>query len=263
MAGYGYSYVTDKGFSAFARELEQGVWKEISIKKYNVEDRKPSSPLLDVPRPATWKLRIHWCIADLDAALGITSEELGQLDSEWDAAQRALNLFLASEAESEDAGRRAAAGRLRASLLDGAGTEQTKYTYDAEVDFGYQQLSRAGKEPLEADAKLLGLGPYLQRVERATAALARGLGREPGKKRTMAPSKRLREALAACTTAFNAVHEDLTWLTEHTPPGKHREYLEALHAPLLALLDRYPPHAKPEGGSDEPAPAEPPIPEPA
>jgi hypothetical protein len=263
MAAYGYSYVTDKGFSAFARELEQSAWKDISIKKYNVEDRKPSSPLVEAPRPVIWKLRASWCIADLDAALGLTTEQLMVLDAEWDAAQRALNLYLASEAEHKDADRRAAAVRLRGSLLAGAGAEQTGYTYDEEVDFGYQQLSRADKAPLEADTKLLGLAPYLKRIDHATDALAKGIGREPGKKRAAARSKRLREAVTACTTAFNAIHDELDWLLAHTPAGKHRDALEALHAPFLALLDRYPPRATPEPEPAAPPPDQAPPAQPA
>lgn len=54
MAGFGYSRVTDRAFSAFAYDLSQGAWKDISIKKYvDAEDRKPAS-LVDAPRPVVW-----------------------------------------------------------------------------------------------------------------------------------------------------------------------------------------------------------------
>jgi hypothetical protein len=76
-----------------------------------------------------------------------------------------------------------------------------------------------------------------------------GIGRGPGRKRAAAPSKRLRDAVAACSTAFNVIHDEMAWLIEHTPPGKQRNYLEALHAPFLALLDRYP--ARPASGETE------------
>lgn len=245
MARYGYSFVTDKGFSAFARELDAGAWKGIEIEKYDVADRMPKASLIEASRPVTWKLRLSWGIRDLDEALGVSPEALGQIDTEWDAAQRAFHLYLASEAEQKDPERKAVAERLRGALLAGAGTEQTTYGYEEEVDFGYQQIARAKKAPLEADVQKVGLGPYLARVEEATNALAKGIGREPGKKRA-APSKRLREAMGACSTAFNAVHEDLDFIIEHTRPGKEREMLEALRAPLLALLERYPAKAKGE-----------------
>jgi len=245
MARYGYSFVTDKGLSAFAKELDAGAWGEISIEKYDVADRFPKASLLDAPRQVVWKVRLVWGLRDLDAALGVSPAEHDQLDTEWDASQRAMNLYLASEAEHRDPERKAAALRLRGSLLAGAGTEQTTYGYEEEVDFGYQQVGRAKKEPLAADVEKVGLGPYLQRVEDATNALAKGIGREPGKKRT-APSKRLREAVTVCSTALNAVHEDLDFLIEHTRAGKEREMLEGMRKPLLALLERYPAKVKSE-----------------
>jgi len=252
MAGHGYSYVSNKGFSAFGHELEQGAWKDIAIATYDVADRRPASPLGEAPVLVTLKLRAAWMIRDLDDALGASREVRAELDGEWDAAERALNLYLASEAEHKDPLRRAAALRLRSSLLAGAGTEQTNYDYDAEVDFGLQQISRARKAPLADDVALLGLDSYLQRVEDATNSLAKGIGREPGQKRAGAPSKRLREATAACSATFNAIHETLSFLIEHTRTGKERDRIEALRAPFVSLLDRYPQRAKPE---EEPAEA--------
>jgi hypothetical protein len=253
MARYGYSYVTDKGFSAFGHELELGPWKNVLIKEYDAEDRKPSKSLIEAPREVTWKLRLTWALRDLDDALGISADKLKQYDDEWDASQRALSHYLASEAEHKDPARRAAAGRLRGTLLEGAGTEQTTWGFEAEVDFGYQQIARARKEPLVQDAQLIGLDSYLTRVEEATNALGKALGRDPGGKRTMSPAKRLRDAVATCSTAFNAVHEDLDWIVEHTPAGQQLDTLQAMHAPFLALLERYPKRTKQEG---EEAPAE-------
>lgn len=252
MASYGYSFVTDKAFSAFARDLEQGAWKSVSIAKYDVQNRVPTALLLEAPKPVIWKVRALWSIAALDEALGVASAAaLAELDTEWDASQRALHLFLASAAESKDPAQRDAAVRLRGALLAGAGTEQTRYTYDAEVDYGWHQISVSGRAPLAADVKKVGAGPHLKRIEEATEALARGLGRSAGQKRAVARSKRIREAVVACTQAFNAIHDDIGWLIEHTPSGKHRELLEALHAPFLALLER-----SPQRGSAAAAPEE-------
>jgi len=253
MASYGYSYVVDKGFSAFSRELDEGPWKNISIKNYDTPDRKPITPLAEAPLLTVLKLRVVWVIHDLDEALGSSADKLAQCDGEWDAAQRSFHYYLASEQEHKDQNRRAAAIRIRGALLAGAGTEQTRYSYDEEVDFGYQQLSRARKAPLVDDANLLGLDSHLQRIEDATNALAKALGREPGQKRALAPSRRLRDATTACRTTFNLVHDTLAFLVEHTLPGKERERLEALHAPFLALLERYPAPAKAAPQADEPA----------
>jgi hypothetical protein len=218
----------------------------------------PSSPLIDAPRPVVWKLRATWCIAALDEALGLSAQQVDVHDGEWDAAQRAFHLFLASAAEHNDPATREAAGRLRKGLLMGAGTEQTTYSYDEEVDFGRQQLSRVAKEPLAADAKkIAGIGEHLKRIDTATEALAKAIGRAPGQKRAATPSKRLREALSACSATFNVLHDEITWLIEHTPAGKHREHLEALHAPFLALLERYPARPGTSGSEGEAEPAEP------
>ncbi|WP_437875751.1 hypothetical protein [Sorangium sp. So ce513] len=252
MAGYGYSFVTDKAFSAFARDLEQGAWKSVSIDKVDVPNRVPTALLLEAPKPVVWKARAVWSIRTLDEALGVASAAaLAELDTEWDASQRALHLFLASAAESKDPAHRDAAVRLRGALLAGAGTEQTQYAYDAEVDHGWHQIAIAGKAPLAADVKKVGAGPYLKRVEEATDALAKGLGRSAGQKRAVARSKRIREAMVACTQAFNAIHDDIGWLIAHTPSGKQRDLLEALHAPFLALLERSPQRAPAAAAPEE------------
>jgi hypothetical protein len=259
MAAYGYSFVTDKAFSAFARDLEQGAWKGVSIDKYDVPNRVPAALLFEAPRPVVWKLRALWSIWALDEALGVASAAaLAELDTEWDTAQRALHLFLASAAESKDTAQRDAAVRLRGALLAGAGTEQIQYAYDAEVDYGWHQVAIAGKAPLAADVKKVGAGAYLKRIEEATEALARGLGRTSGQKRAVARSKRIRDAVVACTQAFNAIHADIGWLIEHTPSGKQRDLLQALHAPFLALLERSPQRAAAAAPEEEEnaAPAE-------
>ncbi|KYF76434.1 hypothetical protein BE11_11685 [Sorangium cellulosum] len=257
MAAYGYSFVTDKAFSAFARDLEQGAWKSVSIDKVDVPNRVPTALLLEAPRPVVWKARALWGIRALDEALGVASAAaLAELDTEWDASQRALHLFLASAAESKDPAHRDAAVRLRGALLAGAGTEQTRYTYDAEVDHGWHQLLVTGKAPLAADVKKVGAGPYLKRIEEATEALAKGLGRSAGQKRAVARSKRIREAVVACTQAFNAIHDDIGWLVAHTPSGKQRDLLEALHAPFLALLERSPQRAPAAAAPEEEVVAE-------
>jgi hypothetical protein len=246
MAGYGYSYVTDKGFTSFARELSEGAWGGISIEIYDSEAVPPVArePLANTPVAVLWKLRAIWAIRGLVRALGIASaEELMRLDAEWDSSQRALNLALLTEAEHKEAERRAAAERLRASLLSGAGTSQTRLSYDKEVDFGYAQMTLVGKAPLAADAEVADLAPYLERIRDATLALATGLGREPGQTSTGSRARRIQKALPGCSTAFNAMHDELDWLIEHTI-GEDSARFEALRVPLVALIDRYPPRPK-------------------
>jgi hypothetical protein len=246
MAGYGYSYVTDKGFASFSRELEGGAWKDVSIKKHDADGDPPlaKSSLLHAPLPVLWKLRATWSIRGLARAMGsATADDLVRLDAEWDSSQRALNLALLTAGEHREPEHRAAAERLRSTLLLGGGTAQTQLSYEKEVDFGYSQLDLADKA-LSADVKATGIKPHLERVREATDALATGLGRVPGQRRTGTRARRIREALVACSAAFNAIHDQIEWTLEHSAPGKDRDELEALQAPLLALLDRYPPRAK-------------------
>lgn len=247
MSRYGYSYVTDRGFTSFARVLSEGAWKDISLKKYDTESDTlfAKSSLLESSLPVMWKLRATWSIRVLVRAMGVTSTDaLIELDGEWDSAQRALNLALLVATEHREVDRRAAAERLRTALLLGSGTAQTQLSYEKEVDFGYSQLDLTGKAPLSADVKATGIKPHLERVRDATDALAMGLGRAPGQRRAGTRARRIREALVGCSTAFNMIHDQLAWTLEHTAPGNDRDLLEALQAPLLALLDRYPPRAK-------------------
>lgn len=172
---------------------------------------------------------------------------LAQLDVDWDAGQRSFNSFTASAEDDADPEVRAAAERVRTAMLGGGGTAQTNLGYDDEVDYGRHQMVLASQEPLAADIKKIGAQKHVKRIAETTEALAKGLGRGPGERRAPTRSKRLREAMRACSTAFNVIHEDLEWLIEHTPPGKQREELEKLHAPFLALLER---HSGPEPSTD-------------
>ncbi len=257
MAGYGYSNVTDKGFTSFLSELSDGEWKGISIKKYDAPDQVPSSPLLDAPRTVVWKLRATWAIGGVMEAIGSASPGLlARLDAEWDSGQRALNLRLASALEHKDEKHRAAAERLRKALLSGSGAEQTTLRLDQEVDFGGHQVTIASEEPLAADVKTVGIQEHIERIREATAALGAGLGRVPGQNRAPSRSRQLRDALSVCSTAFNAIHDEMEWLLEHTAEGAGRDHLKALQAPFLMLLDRYP--AKSGSPVNATAPGDPP-----
>lgn len=256
MSNYGYSYVSDKAFVAFLHDLSEGAWKGVSIIKHDNPEKTVTAATLDASHPVVWKLRIVWAIAALKDALGTTTVD--KLDAAWDAGQRRLFHQLATHADDKDAEVREAAGRLKAQLLDGDGTGQTILGYDEEVDFGRKQLELVKDGQGAADVKKLKLGDTMQDIKETTEALANGIGRKAGGKRTAAPSTRQREALAVCTAAFNGVHDDIAWFIEHTPNGPDRDKLSALQAPFEALLQRNPPPAGKGGGGSAPAaPAEP------
>jgi len=255
MAGYGYSFVTDKGFVAFTHELDKGAWKGVSINKYDTPGSMAKAVLADAPLIVAWKLRATWGIRALAATAN--AEALAPLDAEWDSAQRALNLAVATGEEHKKPEHKAAAGRVRAALLSGNGTAQTVLSYDQEVDFGQNQLDLAAKKSLAADVKLLGLGDHLKRIREATDALAKALGRDAAKGRAPARSQRVREALTACSIAFNGIHEEIAWAVQHTSDLDDRARLEKLLAPFERMLERYPPVAVAPAAEAPPQPAAP------
>lgn len=254
MAGHGYSFVTDKGYNGFTRELSEGPWGAVSITKYDADEEVAKLPLADTPAVVVWKLRALWGIRGVAKATGV--DALAELDAEWDSAQRALNLAVGVAEEHQDPATRAAAKRIRVSILDGGGIAQTQYGFDQEVDFALNQLDLAGRSPLADDVKTAGIGEHLQRVQVATEAFAIALGRGTGKGRAPARARRIREALIACSAAFNGVHDAIAWAIEHTLELEEKARLEALLAPLHALLERYPAPAAPAAPAAGQTPAE-------
>lgn len=255
MARYGYGYVPEKGFIAFGRELSEGTWKDVSLKKFDPShERWSGHALLEAPKPVVWKLRCSTVIEFLREAVGGgTTEALEALDETWDRLQRKLYHSIGQAAEDDATAHRQAAGRLRGSLLLGNGTGQTILGYDEEVDFGWQQVELSTKGAAADDVKLLGLGGLIGEIGKATEALAKGLGRGPGQKRTAARSVRIRNALTACAAAFNGVHDDIAWMVDHSEAGPAHDQLRAMLAPFEGLLDRYPPVAKEVGAVAAPA----------
>ena len=236
MAGYGYGNVADRAFVAFDRELEEGAWKAVSTSNYEDAVKQNAALLLTAPLPVVWKLQLRSSIAEVLVALGAPA--IATLDDTWDAAERRLFHHIAIGVDSDNASVRAAADRLRSQLLSGSGTAQTQLSCDDEVDFGRQQIALTSEGgPLAADAKKVKVVESLADIHKATEALAQALGRGTNEKRKT-PSKQLREALGECTTAFNSVHEQLAWFISKTPPGTERDGLQALLAPLEALLER-------------------------
>jgi hypothetical protein len=239
MTAYGYSYVSGQAFVAFSHDMQEGAWKSISIAKYDSPAQVLAPSAFDAPLPVLWKLRIAWVLAVLRQALG--SSKIDELDEAWDSVQRRAHYRLAEHAESKDPEIKKAAERLRGQLLQGGGTGQTVLEYDQEVDFGRQQVELAKEPQAAADIKKLKLGELIAEIAETTEALAKGTGRKAGMKRAVAPSAQQREALTACSAAFNGVHDDIAWFIEHTPTGPERDKLIELQAPFEALIARNPP----------------------
>lgn len=237
MPGFGYSRVTDKGFLAFGTDLSEGAWQDIDAAPYETDEGLAALDPARVTPQVLWKVRLLWALRVLARALGVDS--LDKHDAEWDSAQRALAHFLAAAAEHPDPAHRQAARRLQGALLQQGGTGQTQLGYDHEVDYGRHQVILAAAPEHAPDVALLGAAAHLARIDQATEALGRALGRAPGQNRAPPRSRRIRDALATCSSTFNGVHEEIAWLRD-TSAGPTRARLAELLAPLEALLARYP-----------------------
>lgn len=248
MPGNGYSSVPERGFIAFEHDLEAGAWKAVSTSDYDSDSMIAKAPIADAPTVVSWKLQARWAIRALVKATG--ADNLAKFDAEWDAAQRAITNVNAAAEDHKDPAVREAASRLRANLLAGGGLKQTQDEWDMEVDYGRNQVLLAEDPVIAADIAKVGLGDHLARVHEATEALAKAIGREPGKNRSPARGRRVRDARRACSAAFNAIHDDLAWAIEHTDDFAQKERLQALLAPFEALLARYPAAAP---AAEEPA----------
>lgn len=86
MAGYGYRKVPDKGFVAFSRELQEGAWGDIAIKKLDNDEHVLGAAALVAPQPVLWKLKLDWVLGELVVALQTGSAEAAlALDVSWDS----------------------------------------------------------------------------------------------------------------------------------------------------------------------------------
>lgn len=236
MARLGYGSISAKAFIAFGVDLKDGTWAPLDDAPHKLPGGGIKASALGAPLPVLWKLRLTTSIAALEGAVG--SEAITEVDAAWDSAQRRLHYELLARTEDADAAMKAAAARLRGLLLIGGGSGQTALDYDAEVDFGRQQLALAKEAKAAADVALLGLEARLTEAAEATERLAAAIGRRAGQARQGAPSDLRREAVAACARAFNAVHEDLDFYLGALEKGPDRERVRELRAPLEALLAR-------------------------
>lgn len=252
-----FGNVNPEGFLGFAAELEQGEWATIDVSSIEGPDRTALKPLCDTPTAIGWKLSLKWVIGGLaDARDGAGSAK--DLDRIWDALQKKFAALVKAAENDTDAAKRAAAGRLRKTLLRGAGAGQTKYAYQQEVDLGREQVLAAAGGQTAADVALLGLGSLFAEIDAATQDLAAAIGHGEGSDR---PSERFRAAVADCAAVFASVSGRIAWTAANGQPGEDRQRAEQLLEPLAALVARYP--AAATAAATPPAtPAPPPAPAP-
>ena len=103
---------------------------------------------------------------------------------------------------------------------------------------GREQVGMARREDTSEAIAALGLQGVMGRIERATEALARGLGRDRDSGPRLSPSQSIRRATTACRSDLFNVYEQLEWALESEPSQARRSRIEGLMAPIKSLLQR-------------------------
>lgn len=234
---YVFTHAPVEGLVALAGDLEQGAWKAIDISAYQGgADRTALLPLGDAPTLTTLKFMLHWAIGGVSAArAGAYSAR--DLDQQWDLPQKRLASAIHGAKLDPDPAKRAAAERLEKGLLLGAGVQQTRLKYQAEVAFGRKQVSLVADGQAHDDLVLLGLEPLMAEIAAATEALATGISHGDSANR---PSEKLEEAVSVCAATFSGVAARLALMAEIGQLGEDRDRAAKLLAPLAALVARYP-----------------------
>lgn len=258
MSRYGFSYVHAAGFTGFRPRLQEGEWGSIDLTGLTLTPGTPiPEALLTAPRRIAWKALLTWSVSLVEAALSHTDAPApSTLDPRWDAAQRQLRNAIVSFLDDESPELRTAAERLQRALLQGeGGLGQTKLSFRQEADFGETQVRLSRQEPLAGDIARLGLGRFLDRIERETQALRAAVGTtvQAAGLQTERQEK-LRQALRDASGGFTRVLGDIDWFLENLSPSASHEMLGRLREPLQELLLRYPgPSPIPTTLASEPA----------
>ena len=228
-----YWNVSDKGYASFLTNLENAPWTEIPAPD-------PSKPLTDAPSLVVLKNRLDRAVRGVLVAMGVSNQVL-LADQEWDRCQARLNARVAFDENDTNADRRAAACRVRAALLSGAGTAQNALAPDLEVDFGGAQVNQCKQgTPLYADIQALGYQSIIDEIRAASAALAVAVGRDMPGPRAPSRSIQIREAVRTAARSFQAVDDSIEDLLSQTFAGSpaHAK-LTKLRLSLQTLLARY------------------------
>jgi hypothetical protein len=240
-----FAHVPAQEFIAFNAALSSDAWGAIDTSAWEGPGYTALKPLCEAPTIVGWKLRVTWPLGRLlDARSGAAGAK--DYDQAWDGTQRSLSSLIKAAKNSGDQKKREAAGRLEKTCLLGAGTAQTKLTFQQEVAFGYQQLKTITETQAALDVALLGLQGAFDDISKATENLAQAIAYGQS---TDNPSSRLDAATAACATAFSRLCRDLDWVIINGQPGADRELAKSLRVPFEKLAARYPAPAK-----GEPAP---------
>lgn len=228
---YGFARLKAPAFTGFAATLEREPWSTLQ-KDFGHKDEADLRVVLEDHRRSLSSAIERLLVVQ-------TGDPLDPLDATWDASERRLVAALALKLLDDDGTVVAHARQAQDALCKDGSTAMTGLDYEAEVDFGRTQVALARRPPLVGVLKSLGLTAYVDAIAVATDALDHGLRKAGGAMR-LPPSKRLRFAINACAARFNHCIEGLDLKLDDAADPLLKAKLNALRAPLQALLDRHP-----------------------
>lgn len=166
-------------------------------------------------------------------------KDRGALDGAWDLTQQRFTAATLLKQTDPDQKVAKAARVVGAALLwEGGGLGQTRLSYEAEVDFGLNQIDIAKGADIMAALKAAGLVTIFEEVRAATLAFEEALNRAPGEKKALSPVAAQRAATRECSRRFTLAYAIIEELKAVTPSGQDADALGALLQPLDALADR-------------------------
>ena len=166
-------------------------------------------------------------------------KDRGALDDAWDLAQQRFTAATILKQTDPDQKVARAARIVGAALLwEGGGLGQTRLSYEAEVDFGLNQIDIAKDAEIKAALKAAGLVTIFEEVQAATLAFEEALNRAPGEKKALSPVAAQRAATRECSRRFTLAYAIIEALKAVTPGGPESDTLGALLQPLDALAER-------------------------
>lgn len=236
MAELRFHNVPPEGFVAFANELDVNEWGSIDVTPHVGPNQTTTQPFFGISVLIAYKILLLWVI---DTLVGIreSAGNAKEADNNWDNTQRRLRSLLDMWAAHHDALKREAAARLRKALLLGAGTAQTKLSYQQEVDFGHQQLKTVAKGQAAADVALLDLGAIIDDIRHATNVLGDAIGYG---QTTARPFEQREAATLKCAATFESIAHTLGRIADNKALGPESTLAAKLLAPFEALAARYP-----------------------
>jgi hypothetical protein len=223
--GYGYGLVTKEALIAFRSDLDRGIWKETQVikdPKRRLPDPNGTSILVML------KLLVSYAIDDLIDAMGPEETALLSLDGEWDDLQKDLEFELALKKRRGTPEEKLAATQIEPILFP-VGLSHTLYDIPKEITFGKSQITIARSDKALPYMVLLGLEPFIQKIQEKTLELEEA-------SKNQSPAVRIRRYSSICAATLTDTRAILEQMLSREQPGPAKDALEARLVPFQTLL---------------------------